>query len=321
VPEAVGPSVHTAYTDGLEAYDFERVSATALGPVIARGEYSDIPFAREMLSYLLRNSRKTECGAIGSWIGLGGRAAPFALQERSLPPPDEFLKGLRAHAPFFEARFKAVSRILAEQKATQIFELASGFSPRGLDPAFRGVTYVEIDLPKMIDQKREIVTALLGSIPSHLKFCSASVLNREELAQGLTHFRKEPVAVTSEGLLRYLTFDEKAQLAENVKDVLRVYGGVWITPDIHLRKWAPERRRQGGADWSFAAQLGRDINVNYFDDFAHARSFFEGCGFQVEERPLLEGIREQVVSLPLAPPESLAELESRRIYTMTPRFG
>src|ERR1700733_1549250 len=198
-------------SDRLEAYDFERVSTTALGPVIARGEYSDIPFAREVLSYLL---------------------------ERSQPPPDEFLQGIRGHAPFFEARFKAVSRILAERRATQILELASGFSPRGLDPAFRGFTYVEVDLPKMIEQKREMVTALLGSIPPHLKFCRASVLNRDELAQGLTHFCEEPVAVTSEGLLRYLTFDEKAQLAENVMGILRSYGGGWITPDIHLRKWA-----------------------------------------------------------------------------------
>jgi O-methyltransferase involved in polyketide biosynthesis len=284
--------VHTAYTDRLEQYDFERVSATALGPVIARGEYSDIPFAREILAY---------------------------LRERSLEPPDEFLKGIRAQAPFFEARFKAVSRILAELQATQIFELASGFSPRGLDPAFGGLAYVEVDLPKMIEQKREIVTALLGSIPSHLKFCRASVLNYDELAQGLRHFRKEPVAVTSEGLLRYLTFDEKAQLAENVKSILHIYGGAWITPDIHLKKWAPENRPGSSTDWSFAALLGRDIKPNYFDDFVHARSFFEGCGFQVEERPLLEGIRGRVISLPLGAPELVAELESRRIYTMTVR--
>jgi len=42
---------------------------------------------------LLRNSPKTECGAIGSWIGLGVRAAPFALlrnspAQRSLARPD-----------------------------------------------------------------------------------------------------------------------------------------------------------------------------------------------------------------------------------------
>jgi len=281
-----------SYTDRLETYDFGRVSATALGPVIGRGELTDIPFAKEILLY---------------------------LQERSQPPSGEFVKGAREHAAFFEARFKAVSHLLVEQGATQIFELASGFSPRGLDPAFHSVTHVEVDLPGMIKQKREMVIALLGAIPSNLKFCSASVLNRDELALGLTGFRKEPVAVTSEGLLRYLTFEEKSQLAGNVRQVLSIYGGVWITPDIHLRKLAPERKGQTGVDWSFAAQLGRDIDANYFDDFAHARSFFEDCGFRVEERPLLEGIRQRVISLPLASQELLAELENRRIYMMTVR--
>lgn len=276
----------------METYDFERVSVTALGPVIARGEYSDIPFAREILSY---------------------------FRERSLLPPDEFLQRARDHAAFFEARFKAVSDILLKQQATQILELASGYSPRSLDPAFCRATYVEADLPSMIEQKREIVTALLGSIPPHLKFCCASVLNRDELEQGLTYFRKAPIAVTSEGLLRYLTFEEKAQLAGNIRHILSIYGGAWITPDIHLRAWAPENRRQSRAESTLAARLGRDINVNYFDDFAHARSFFENCGFDVEEQPLLEGVRDSVISLPLASSESLAELENRRIYTMTVR--
>jgi O-methyltransferase involved in polyketide biosynthesis len=275
----------------VAAYDFERISITAFGPVAARGEYTNIPFAKEILSY---------------------------LQERSLVPEREFPARLERHAPFFEARFKAVSRILFEQHATQIIELASGFSPRGLDPAFQSTVYVEVDLPKMITLKREIVTALLGSIPSHHKFCCASVLDRDEFAQSTAHFRKQPVAVTSEGLLRYLTFDEKAQLAENVRSILDAYGGVWITPDIHLREWAPENKRPS-ADWGLDARLGRDLNVNYFNDLAHARSFFEGCGFEVEERPILEGVREQVVSLRLAPPDQLAELEDRKVFTLRVR--
>jgi hypothetical protein len=49
-----------------------------------------LEFAR---AALLRNPRKTECGAIGSWIGSGVCAAPFALlrnspAQRSLARPD-----------------------------------------------------------------------------------------------------------------------------------------------------------------------------------------------------------------------------------------
>ena len=281
----------------MDTYDFEPGSPTAWGPVIGRGVFTDIPYAREMLTYLERPHSERRIGRL----------------------PDEFLKGTREHAAFFEARFKAVNRVLIERQARQILELAAGYSPRALDPAFSGVRYLEADLPKMIEQKREIVTALLGSIPAHLEFCPASVLNREELAQGLVHFREEPIFVTSEGLLRYLTFDEKTRLAENVHAILSVYGGAWITPDVHLKQWSPGQRRKDRPDWGFAEQLGRDVNLNYFDDLDHARSFFEGRGFEVEERPLLEGIRQQVISLPLAPEELLAELESRRIFILTPR--
>jgi O-methyltransferase involved in polyketide biosynthesis len=288
-------------TDAVEAYDFERISFTALGPVIGRGEFSDIPFAKEILDYI-------KATVIDGLQTLGD---PSAL------PSAEFLKGTRDHAAFFEARFKAVSRILVERQATQIVELASGFSPRALDPAFHGTQYVEVDLPKMILRKREIVTALLGSIPAHLQFCTASVLDRDELSRGLAHLGKAPVAVIAEGLLRYLTFEEKIVLAENVRHILSTHGGVWITPDIHLRRWAPERKPEDGIDWNFQEQLGRDLNPNYFDSFAQARSFFEGCGFRVEEQPLLQGIRERVASLSLSSPELLAELEHRRIFTMT----
>jgi O-methyltransferase involved in polyketide biosynthesis len=282
--------ISTFYTDRLEKYDFGRVSVTAMGPVIGRGEGTSIPFAKEMLS---------------------------CLEGRSQGPAGEFLKGARAHAAFFEARFKAVSRLLLERRAGQILELASGFSPRGLDPSFASATFVEVDLPAMIEQKREIVIELLGAIPGHLKFCRASVLQYDELAHGLAYFRQEPVAVTSEGLLRYLTFEEKKQLAANVRKILSVYGGMWVTPDIHLKKWAPENKMRDGVGGNLLAQLGRDIRGNYFEDFDHARSFFEGCGFQVEERPLLEGIRQSVLTLPMASEELLEELQNRRIYVMT----
>jgi general secretion pathway protein D len=47
-------------------------------------EFPAVRGAEPALHGLLRNSRKTECGAIGSWIGLGVRAAPFALLRNSL---------------------------------------------------------------------------------------------------------------------------------------------------------------------------------------------------------------------------------------------
>ena len=272
----------------MEGYDFSQVSPTALIPVVSRGEYTDIPFAKEMLAYLKKSA-----------------AIPSYSSEE-----------VRSYAPFFEARFKAVSNILMEQRSGQVLELASGFSPRGMDLCRRGILYVELDLDGMIDQKRRMVAAILGTIPDSLKLVSGSVLDQAAVTAACASFRDEPVTITTEGLLRYLTFEEKTQFASNVKQILARYGGTWVTPDIHIKEFAPGRSRS-----EFHQQLmqglGRDIGGNYFDSVEHARVFFEACGFSVEDRPLLENIRNRVGCLSFATPSLLAQLEQRRIFVLS----
>ena len=273
----------------MENYDFRRVSQTALIPAFARGELTDIPFAREMLAYIR---------------GKGLDFTDGLWSERAT----------HTYASFFEARFKAVNRILEETGATQVLELAAGLSPRGMDFAARGVMYVEADLADSTTLKREIVTSVLGAVPSNLRLRPASVLDNDEFLACCNDFRHAPIAVTTEGLLRYLTFDEKTRLAANVRELLSTHGGMWITTDIHLRQWALRRapiRREVETE-----RLGRNLEPNYFDDLDHARSFFEGCGFVVESRPLLEGIRDQVHSLLDAPDELVAELNDRRLFIL-----
>jgi O-methyltransferase involved in polyketide biosynthesis len=274
----------------MEPYDFRRISVTALIPAFARGEYTDIPWAKEVLACMR---------ARGSTLP-GGPRSDRAMYD---------------YAPFLESRFKAVNWILEEQGATQILELAAGLSPRGMDFAQRNIVYVESDLAESIALKREIVTAVLGQVPANLHLCAASVLDRSALTACCSAFTDRPVAVTTEGLLRYLTFEEKTQLAVNVREILSRHSGIWITTDIHLRHWA--QRHQGPIQReSETERLGRDLDPNYFDDLDHARTFFEGCGFQVESRPLLEGIRERVVSLPQATEELMSELNDRRTFTL-----
>lgn len=274
----------------MEPYDFRRISVTALIPAFARGEYTDIPWAKEVLNCLrARGSTVSE----GSWNE----------------------SAMKNYAPFFESRFKAVNRILEEHGAMQILELAAGLSPRGMDFAQRGIIYVEADLAQSTDLKREIITSVLGQVPDNLFLCPASVVDCAEFAGCCSAFGPRPVAVTTEGLLRYLTFEEKTQLAANVREILSRDGGMWITTDIHLRHWAKGHRRQMRRETE-TERLGRDLDPNYFDDADHARSFFEGCGFEVEARPLLEGIRERLVSLPYASDELVTELNDRETFIL-----
>jgi O-methyltransferase involved in polyketide biosynthesis len=170
----------------MQGYDFRRVSVTALIPAFARGDYTSIPWAKEMLAFLRSH---------GATLSDGPWSEDAA----------------RAFAPVFEARFRTVSRVVAEKGATQVLELAAGLSPRGMDLARQGIVYVETDLGESMTRKREIVTAILGAVPENLHFCAASAIDRPQLLECCSPFMTGcPVAVTTEGLLRYLTFDEKA---------------------------------------------------------------------------------------------------------------
>lgn len=274
----------------VEPYDFRRVSPTALIPAFARGELTNIPWAKEMSEYLREKGTSLSGG-----------------------PWNEGTT--RAYASFFESRFKAVNRIFEEHGARQVLELAAGLSPRGMDMARHGTLYVELDLADSIALKQEIVTAVLGHVPEKLILCAGSVIDRNEFLRCCAVFGSGPVAVTAEGLLRYLTFEEKTVLAGNVHELLSRHGGIWVTTDIHLRQWA-ERRRLAVVRETETERLGRSLDANYFEDLDHARIFFESCGFRVEPRPLLEGIRDQLISLPDASDELVAELENRHVFVL-----
>ena len=272
----------------MEGYDFRRVSVTALIPAFARGEYTTIPWAREMLA---------------------------VLRERGATLPEGPWREYGAFASIFDARFRAVTRLVEEKAATQVLELAAGLSPRGAELAPRGVVYVEADLADSIMLKREVVTAVLGSVPKNLHLLAASAVDREQLLACCVPFADgQPVAVTTEGLLRYLTFEEKALVAANVLDILRRHGGWWITPDIHLRTLA--QRQTPAHREAERKTLGRDLNANYFEDLGHARQFFEGCGFAVDSRPLLEGIQDEIQTRPNE--EQAAMLNDSRLFVLTP---
>jgi O-methyltransferase involved in polyketide biosynthesis len=272
----------------MEGYDFRRVSVTALIPAFARGEYSTIPWAREMLA---------------------------VLRERGATLPDGPWTEYGAFASIFDARFRAVTRLVEEKGAAQVLELAAGLSPRGIELALRGFVYVEADLAESIALKREVLTAMLGSVPKNLHLCAASAIDREQFLACCAPFTAgKPVAVTTEGLLRYLTFEEKAQVAANVHEILWRYGGWWITPDIHLRSFA--QRQTPTHLQAELKTLGRSLDANYFEDLDHARQFFERCGFTVDSRPLLEGIQGQIAARPNE--EQAAMLNDSRLFILTP---
>src|SRR5579859_6441679 len=190
-----------------------KVPPTAWGVAYLR-TFTDTPFTAEIFK-ILEDRRKAQ-------------GTPDFAEEMKRAPL----------APQLEARYKLVDRLVRAQSADQILEVASGLAPRGVnfalsDPHLR---YVEVDLPEMATQKRDILSHLDISLPGNLEVKDGDALSFDDLVKAVAGFTKDrSIVVVNEGLMRYLNFDQKATLAQNVKRLLQEFYGAWVTPDISLR--------------------------------------------------------------------------------------
>lgn len=209
-------------------------------------------------------------------------------------------------APQTEARYKLVDYLLRRAKVEQVLEIASGFSPRGLQMTDESqLAYVEVDLPEALRQKRQIIEAIGQRVNLHLMVGDALNLEiLEEITEVLDPDKK--LGIVHEGLLRYLTFDQKAQVARNIYELLTKFEGVWITPDITLKQVVQAENTvvEGNTD-KVGKSIGINIDQNRFDDVEHAQRFFENLGFSVEKHRFME-----VVDL-LSSPKKLGQIKEQ----------
>jgi hypothetical protein len=70
----------------------------------------------------------------------------------------------------------------------------------------------------------------------NLYFEAGDVLHREDIITATSHFQKSdgPIVIVNEGLLGYLTHEQKMIMAENIKYLLSCLGGCWITTYINF---------------------------------------------------------------------------------------
>jgi O-methyltransferase involved in polyketide biosynthesis len=190
---------------------------------------------------------------------------------------------------FIESRFLMTDRILIQRGITQIYEMASGLSPRSLIwTRDQNVNFVELDLPTRIAFKAEILKEIcgnddLGAALPNLSLVAGDALSVSDSVRARAFFDEKPVGVITEGLLHYLDWEAKDKLAKIIRNCLERFGGVWITPDIELLSDINNDARTRERFARTAKEWGMDVRPNLFTDMMHAISFFESFGFRIEE--------------------------------------
>jgi len=251
-------------------------------------------------------------------ISLTARLAAYMRQFSGLPFADEVARRLRAreafdallrdhgfgaddllwYAPVFEVRYRSIEQAILRSGAAQVLELASGVSLRGLamtrDPS---LTYVETDLPELTREKAALVADLRREhgLPDrgNLHLSAANALDAGELAAAAAPLRPGArTAIVTEGLLLYLSREEMETVVRNVRDLLGVFPGVWITPDFTLRADVGDiSEQQRRFRTVVAAATERRMYANAFADADELAAFLRRLGLvargvsQVDESP------------------------------------
>jgi hypothetical protein len=256
--------------------DYAKISPTAKIPAYWRS-LSDIPYSKEIAE--ATGAEQTAKEMLGERIMWSGTFSPS----------------------MFEARYKSINYALKKTEMDNVMELACGLSPRGLEIVSKGGTYVGTDLLEMHLESSKVIMDIAsqeGISTDNLFLQQANVLNRNELKDAAAHFKNQKFAVCNEGLLPYLNKDEKAMMAENIRNLLKGNRGCWITTDIAFRALRESiaamfnidtERLIKSAMKNISEQTGRDILGNDFSDKAEAIKFYENLGFTIEEFPMYSG--------------------------------
>ncbi|MGE0549877.1 MAG: class I SAM-dependent methyltransferase [Kofleriaceae bacterium] len=285
--------------------DVSHISVTAKVSAYYR-KFSDIAFAAEVATLI---------GADDAFASI--------VRNHGLEPDK-----LTFYAPMFEARYKSITQLIRTSGASQILELASGYSLRGLDlTQSSSVHYVETDLPAVVATKLDLLDEVrqrhqLVPSPRHV-VTIADALDLEQLRAAVAMFdRARPLMVFCEGLIGYLAREETGRLAANVKQLINQFGGGWwIVPDFafktEIRGLPPERLRLREA---ITGVTHRQLDASAFDDHDDLEAFLNGVGFDVQVRSQVDETPSfsSIAALGLSPAVIDRMRPSLRVWVMTP---
>lgn len=262
---------------------FEKISPTSLMLAYAR-QFTDIPYSKE-LSQLVNAQTFIE--------QLDTAVEQF--QGHKLDRPVET-------AALFEARYKGINKLMAEFPSQQVLELASGLLPRGMTfSEDSNNVFIESDLPAVIAQKQQLVEQLVGN-RSNLHFENIDATSQTNQFPINTDYldSQKPITVVCEGLLMYLTLEQKQQVFSNVRELLQVYGGVWITHDLTTKENLSHRWTISPTWQKFEETVNKmtqtSLTDTHFENFDHVREFATEQGFKVNKYSLLD-VFEQLTCL------------------------
>ena len=145
----------------------------------------------------------------------------------------------------------------------------------------------------------------------NLKYLPLNALDEKQFEETVNRFPDGDIVIVNEGLLMYLSDDEKLKVCSNIRNVLKKRGGYWITADIYITTNKSDFKvTMDDEQKKFFEQ--HNIEENKFEDFESAEKFFLNAGLEPDkiaevDRSKLSAIKYLIES---ATPEQLIKIRS-----------
>lgn len=161
----------------------------------------------------------------------------------------------------------------------------------------KGYSYIEMDLENVVSNKRKIIENIYRT-SEMLKIISGNALNRADFENINKYFKEGEIAIINEGLLRYLTFEEKERVARNIYSLLKKHNGVWITSDVTPKKFiVSQDKALPNFNKNLTSVTDRNSLNDRFENIEHIKNFFGEIGFEVSEIHKFSEVKNELYSI------------------------
>ena len=179
----------------------------------------------KMTLYQLAANGDQDAAALAKNMGLTLEATQNSATTTA--SPEQVLGG----TIMLEARYRTMARLAVESGYTLV-DMPCGYTPRAIEFAKKGLKYYGLDLPVVIREASEQITALIPPERRGLvHYYEVDATNYVSLERALEDI-EGGVCIITEGLLMYFTDSEAGALCDNIRRILEKKGGCWYTADV-----------------------------------------------------------------------------------------
>ena len=194
-----------------------------------------------------------------------------------------------------EAKYKFIINRMQKDGYKNVLDLACGYTPKGYNLVKKGIDYIGVDLPAVIDSMLPLSKEVFPK-GNHDYFISGDLTNSDSIIKASESFKGE-IGITADGILGYFNKSEIEESLKSIRAVLLEHGGAWYSSDIEMDYDLIAALAIGTDDalerWEKQIEQTKENSDVYYEthkfkDYDEEKQFFEANGLKVEKIPFYD---------------------------------